>query len=260
MHKYISICLILFMVSVSIAQVKTELITYSDGDVELEGYLAYDKLLKSVRGGVLIVHNTNGRDKFIQERAEELAKIGYIVFAADMYGKGVVPKDEDEQEELTSQFFGEDRQLMRQRVLKGLEVLAKQPKVDEARLAAIGYGFGGTAVLELARSGANITAAINFFGSLSTPNPEEAQNIKGAVMVLLGSEDPVISKEEIKTFRDEMQNANADWQINLYGGAYHGFTRYSLGFDPGSSGKAYNYNADKRSWESVKSLLREKLK
>ena len=259
MKKIISIFLITLLVSFGSAQVKTELITYQDGEVELEGYLAYDKLLKSVRGGVLIAHNANGRDKFIQERADELAKIGYVVFAIDMFGKGVSSKDEDEEEDLTSQFLGEDRQLMRERALKGLEILTQQTKVDATRLAAIGYGFGGTTVLELARSGANITATINFFGALSTPTPEDAKNIKGAVLVHIGSEDPIVSKEEVETFRAEMQNANADWQINVYGGAYHGFTRYSHGFDP-TSGKAYNYNADKRSWEAVKSLLREKLK
>jgi dienelactone hydrolase len=259
MKKIISLFLITLFVSVGSAQIKTELITYQDGEVELEGYLAYDKLLKSVRGGVIIVHNANGRDEFIQERADELAKIGYVVFAVDMFGKGVSPKDEDEQEVLTSEFLGEDRLLMRQRVSKGLEILTQQSKVDVNRLAAIGYGFGGTTVLELARSGANITAAISFFGSLSTPTPEDAKNIKGAVLIHLGSEDPIISKEEIASFRTEMQDANVDWQINLYGGTYHGFTRYSLGFDT-SSGKAYNYNADKRSWEAVKSLLHEKLK
>jgi dienelactone hydrolase len=259
MKKYISVFLIILLVSISSAQVKTELITYKDGDVELEGYLAYDKLLKSVRGGVLLVHNTNGRDEFIQERADELAKIGYVVFAVDMYGKGIIPKDEDEQEELTSKFFGENRQLMRERARKGLEILSQQNKVDETRVAAIGYGFGGTTVLELARSGATITAAINFFGALSTPTPDDARNIKGAVLVLLGSEDPFIPPEEIEAFRTEMQNANADWHMNLFGGAYHEFTLYSLGFDT-ASGKAYNYNADKRSWEAVKSLLREKLK
>jgi dienelactone hydrolase len=259
MKKYILIFLILFFVSLSYGQVKTELITYTDDDVELEGYLAYDKLLKSIRGGVLIVPNVHGRDKFIQERADELAKIGYVVFVADMYGKGLTPKDEEDHEELTTPFLGEDRQLMRQRVLKGLEILANQPKVDQTRLAALGYGFGGTTVLELARSGASIKAAINFFGPLSTPVPDDAKNIKGAVMVLLGSEDPVIPEDEIESFRTEMQKANTDWQLNIYGGAYHGFTRYSLGFDP-VAGKAYNYNADKRSWEAVKSLLREKLK
>ncbi|MEE9117694.1 MAG: dienelactone hydrolase family protein, partial [Calditrichia bacterium] len=188
MKKYISIFLIILLFSLSSAQVKNELITYKDGDVELEGYLAYDKILKSVRGGVLLVHNANGRDEFIQERAEELAKIGYVVFALDMYGKGIVAKDEDEEQELTAKFLGEDRQLMRERARKGLEILSQQNKVDQNRLAAVGYGFGGTTVLELARSGANITAAINFFGALSTPTPEDAKNIKGAVMILLGSE------------------------------------------------------------------------
>ena len=259
MMKYISLFLILILFSISSAQVKTELITYRDGDVELEGYLAYDKMLKSVRGGVLLVHNTNGRDKFIQERADELAKIGYVVFALDLYGKGVIPKDEEEEQELTAQFLGETRQKLRERTRLGLGILSQQSKVDANRLVAIGYGFGGMAVLELARSGEPFSAAINFFGALSTPTPEDASNIKGAVLILLGSEDPLIPQNEIEAFRTEMQNSNADWQMNIYGGAYHGFTRYELGFEP-SSGKAYNYNADKRSWEAVKSLLHDKLK
>ena len=102
MKTYISVFLIIVLFSLCKAQVKTELITYIDGDVELEGYLAYDKILKSVRGGVLLVHNANGRDEFIQERAGELAKIGYVVFAVDMFGKGIVPKDEEEEKELTA--------------------------------------------------------------------------------------------------------------------------------------------------------------
>ena len=259
MKIYIAIFLIVILFSLSSAQVKSDIITYKDGDVELEGYLAYDKILKSVRGGVLLVHNANGRDKFIQERADELAKIGYVVFALDLYGKGIAPKDEEEEQELTARFLGEDRQLIRERARLGLEILSQQSKVDPNRLAAIGYGFGGMTVLELARSGESITAAINFFGALSTPTPEDASNIKGAVLILLGSEDPLIPRDEIEAFRTEMQNSNVDWQMNIYGGAYHGFTRYELGFDP-SSGKAYNYNADKRSWEAVKSLLHEKLK
>ena len=259
MKTYISVFLIFVSFSLCDAQVKTELITYKDGEVELEGYLAYDKILKSVRGGVLLVHNSNGRNEFIQERAEELAKIGYVVFALDMFGKGIVPKDKEEEKELTTQFLGEDRQLLRERARMGLEILSQQNKVDENRMAAVGYGFGGMTVLELARSGVTITAAINFFGGLATPTPEDANNIKGTVLILLGSEDPVIPEEEIEAFRTEMQNANVDWQLNLYGGAYHGFTSYELGFD-NSSGEAYNYNADKRSWEAVKSLLHEKLK
>lgn len=259
MKTTISIFLILLLISLCSAQVKSELITYKDGDLELEGYLAYDKILKSVRGGVLIVHNANGRNKFIQERADELAKIGYVAFALDLFGKGVVPKDEEEEEELTAQFLGENRQLLRERARVGLDILSQQSKVDINRLAAIGYGFGGMTVLELARSGEPFTAAINYFGALSTPTPEDAGNIKGAVLVLLGSEDPLVPKDEIEAFRSEMQNSNVDWQMNIYGGAYHGFTRYEFGFDP-SSGKAYNYNADKRSWEAVKSLLHEKLK
>jgi len=259
MKKYICVILIIILFSLSNAQIKGELITYQDGDVELEGYLTYDKILKSVRGGVLLVHNTKGLDEFIQERADELAKLGYVVFAPDMFGKGRVPKNEEEEQELTSQFLGEDRQLLRERAGRGLEILTQQNKVDKNRMAAVGYGFGGMTVLELARAGANIRAAINFFGSLNTPSPDDARNIKGAILIHLGSEDPVVPQGEIEAFRTEMKNANVDWQMNIYGGAFHGFTDYELGFDT-SSGEAYNYNADKRSWETVKSLLREKLK
>ena len=115
MIKYISIFFLIVFISQSGAQVKSELITYKDGDVELEGYLAYDRILKSVRGGVLLVHNANGRDKFIEERADELAETGYVVFALDMFGKGIHPESEEDQIEQASQFLGEDRNLMRER-------------------------------------------------------------------------------------------------------------------------------------------------
>jgi dienelactone hydrolase len=259
MRKYLHYFLILFLISAVHSQVKTERISYKDGEVELEGHLAYDKLLKSVRGGVLLVHNFFGHDEFIRKQAEELAQLGYVVFALDMYGKGILAKDIDEANDLVSPFIGEDRQLMRNRAIGGLEVLKEHSKVDPTRIVAIGYGFGGTTVLELARSGAPVAGVISFYGRLNTPTPEDAINIKGAVMVLLGADDPFITREEIDGFESEMRQANVDWLIIRFGNAVHGFTHYDLGFDT-SEGQAYNYNADKRSWEFVKSLLREKLR
>jgi dienelactone hydrolase len=259
MKRFVLIILTFLFASAIQAQPKKEAVSYSDGDFELEGLFVYDKLLKSKRGGVLLVHDVNGRDEFINKKAEELADIGYVVFVADMYGKGILPKDDAEAEDLSEPFLGEDRQLMRSRAKAGLDILANHKKVDVRRLAAIGYGFGGQTVLELARSGENLTAVISFYGNLSTPAPQDANNIKGSILVLNGSDDPKISKEEVIAFQNEMRDANVDWHMTIYGGAVHGFTTYSLGFDT-ASGKAYNYNADKRSWEAVKSLFREKLK
>ena len=259
MKRFLHFFLILFLISSVQSQVKTERISYQDEDVELEGHLAYDRLLKSVRGGVLLVHNVLGHDEFIRMQAEELAKLGYVAFALDMYGKGVLAKDDDEANDLSEPFLGEDRQLMRNRAILGLEILKEQKKVDPNRIVAIGYGFGGTTVLELARSGAPVTGVLCFYGRLNTPVPQDAMNIKGTVMVMLGADDPFISREEIDGFESEMRQANVDWLLVRFGSAVHGFTHYDLGFDT-SEGQAYNYNADKRSWEFVKALLREKLK
>lgn len=259
MKRYILLLLVFMITSILQADVKTDSITYNDGDLELQGYFAHDQLLKAKRGGVLLIHDKNGHDAFIRERADELASLGYVVFALDMFGKGKLAKDASEANDLVAPFLGEDRQLMRHRANLGFEILSQHKKVDPTRLAAVGYGFGGITVLELVRSGQNILAAANFYGNLSTPTPEDARNIKGSVLILQGSEDKMVSQDEIAAFRLEMKEANVDWQMNIYGGALSGFSVYDYGFDT-SEGEAYNYNADKRSWEALKVILREKLK
>lgn len=260
MVKFIqTIFIVLLAAYVLLAEVKTDTISYNDGDVTLEGSVTYDQLLKSRRGGVLLIHDRQGHDTFIHKRAEALADLGYVVFALDMYGKGVSAKNADEAEDLVEPFFGEDRQLMRQRAQAGYEVLASQKRVDPARIVVVGYGFGGTAALELARSGLNLLGVVDFYGDLSTPTPEDAQNIKGAVLLLFGADDPNVSTEKLDQFKEEMRLGRVDWQIYYYGGTVAGFADYALGFEI-NEGRAYNYNADKRSWEAVKSLLLEKLK
>jgi dienelactone hydrolase len=259
MKRYVLFIFVFMITSILQADVKTDSITYNDGDLELQGYIAHDQLLKAKRGGVLLIHDQNGHNAFIRERADELASLGYVVFALDMFGKGKLAKDASEASDLVAPFLGENRQLMRHRANLGFEILSQHNKVDPTRLAAVGYGFGGMTVLELVRSGQNIVAAVNFYGNLSTPTPEDAQNIKGSVLILRGSEDQIVSQDEIVAFRQEMKEANVDWQMNIYGGAFYGFSVYDHGFDT-SEGKAYNYNADKRSWEALKIILREKLK
>ena len=255
------IIMISFFVLTSIiqAQVKTEPILYQDGDVELEGFLAYDKLLKSKRGGVLIIHDKYGLNDFTKKRAEELAKLVYIAFALDLFGKDITINEQTDIDELLEPFFDENQALIPQRAQLGLGNLADHSKVDASRIAVIGYGFGGTVAMELARSGANLSATVNYFGKLTPLKTETNQKIKCPILILIGSDDPKIPREDLESFKVEMNSENNDWQINTYGGAVHGFTYYELGFEP-SSGEAYNYNADKRSWEAVKILLLETLK
>jgi dienelactone hydrolase len=184
-----------------------------------------------------------------------LAELGYIAFALDMYGKGVYAKDHDEAGKLSG-VYRSDRKLMRERAKAGLEILKRHPMTDQSRMAAIGYCFGGTTVLELARSGEDLRGVVSFHGGLSNPKPEDAKNIKGRVLVLHGANDKFISSDEVSAFQEEMRNADVDWQMIFYGGAVHSFTVPEAGNDP-SKGMAYNEKADKRSWEEMKRFFNE---
>ncbi len=237
------------------AAIHTEAVEYKHGGAELEGYLSYDDALSDKRPGVLVVHDWTGLRDEPKKRADELAKMGYTVFAVDMYGKGVRPTDPKDAGAQAS-IYKNDRALMRARVKAGLDELLKQPNVDASKIAAIGYCFGGTTVLELARSGADVKGVVTFHGGLGTPAPEDAKNIKGKVLVLHGADDPYSPKDEVLAFEDEMRKAGIDYQVHLYGGAVHSFTIREAGSD-NSRGAAYNAAADKRSWEAMKQFFAE---
>ena len=194
-------------------------------------------------------------NNFIKGRTEELAKLGYIAFAIDMYGKGVSTKDPKRAGELSG-IFTKDRKSMRSRAAVGLEVLKKHPLADAVHIAAIGYCFGGTTVLELARSGANIAGVVSFHGGLDTPNPDDAKNIKGSVLVLHGADDPFQPREKVEAFQDEMKKAGIDWEMNLYGNAEHSFTNPEAD-TYGIKGVAYNEKAARRSWQAMEDFFRE---
>lgn len=237
------------------AGLRTEVIEYKHGDTVLEGYLAYDDAIQGKRPGVIVVHEWMGHNPYVRMRAEQLAKMGYIGFAIDMYGKGVRAKDSKEAASLAG-IYRADRALMRMRANAGLEVLKKHPLTDVKRVAAIGYCFGGGTVLELARSGAEVTGVVSFHGDLETPNPSDAKNIKGKVLVLHGGDDPFVKDDQVVKFEEEMRKAGVDWQIVIYGGAVHSFTNPEAGNDP-SRGSAYNEKADRRSWEAMKDFFSE---
>jgi dienelactone hydrolase len=239
----------------AMAAVRTQVVEYKHGEAVLEGYLAYDDSLEGKRPGVLVVHEWKGLNSYAKGRAEKLAQLGYVAFAADMYGKGIRAKDHEEAGKLSG-IYRNDRQLMRGRIRAALDLLRANPRVDTKRIAAIGYCFGGTTVLELARSGADIAGVVSFHGGLSTPAAEDAKNIKCKVLVCHGANDPFIPAEEIRAFQDEMRAGGADWQMISYGGAVHSFTVPEAGTDP-SAGMAYNESADRRSWEAMKQFFAE---
>jgi dienelactone hydrolase len=253
MRYFVALLMVLALASEGAAAVRTELVAYKHGDATLEGYLAWNDAGKGKRPGVLVVHEWWGRNAYVERRARQLAGLGYVAFAVDMYGKGVVTEDPDKAGELSGR-FKKDVALGRERIRKALDVLKENPKVDPKRIAAIGYCFGGTTVLELARSGAPVLGVVSFHGGLATPNPDDARNIKGRVLVLAGGDDPFVPPAQVNAFEDEMRNAKADWELVLYGGAQHSFTnpdvdRYKL------KGAAYDRKADHRSWEAMKAFL-----
>jgi dienelactone hydrolase len=245
-------------VSPARAEMKTEVVEYRHGDVVLEGYLAYDDSFQGKRPGVLVVHEWYGHNPYVRMRAEQLARLGFVAFASDIYGKGVLAKDVKEASGLAGMYLG-DRKLLRARAAAGLDVLRNRPQVDPARLAAIGYCFGGSTVLELARSGADLKSVVSFHGLLDTPTPEDARNIKAKVLVLHGGDDPFVPMKEVEAFQEEMRKGGVDWQFVTYGGAVHRFTNPEAGSD-NSKGLAYNERADRRSWEAMKIFFAETLK
>ena len=239
------------------AAIHTENVEYKQGDTTLKGYLAYDDSLTGKRPGVLVVHQWLGLTDYEKHRAEMLAQLGYVAFCADIYGKDNRPKDVGEAGALAGNFKS-DRALLRARVNAGLDALRQQPLVDEKNIAAIGYCFGGTTVIELARSGADIAGVVSFHGGLDSPTPADGKNIKCKVLALAGADDPFQKPDDLTAFEEEMRDAKVDWQITFYGGAVHAFTQPNPGFV--NAGAKYNEKADKRSWQAMKDFFAETFK
>jgi dienelactone hydrolase len=246
-----------FFTSGANAALVKKMVDYGDGATKLEGYLVYDDAVKGARPGVLVVHNWMGLTDETKSKADAIAGLGYIAFAADIYGQDVHPKDANEAGQFAGKYKG-DRPTLRRRVNAGLTTLEKQKNVDQKRLAAIGYCFGGTTALELGRSGAALKSIATFHAGLDSPKPADGKNIHAKVLVLHGADDPFNKADEVKAFQDEMRNNKVDWQMVEYGGAVHSFTEKAAGND-NSKGAAYNEAADRRSWQAMQDFFKETL-
>lgn len=235
-----------------------ETVIYKDGDTELEGYWAPNACkVDNVPGPVvLIVHQWKGLGDYEKSRADMLANKCYNAFAVDVYGKGIRPvTNELAGQEATK--YKNNPTLARRRMTVALQYAKSRAGVDPEKIAVMGYCFGGTMALELARSGANIKGAVSFHGGLGTKAPVTKPGIiKAALQIHHGAADPLVPPEEVTGFINEMNSAHADWMFSRYAGAVHSFTDKSAGNDP-SDGVAYNAKADRRSWEGLLDFLPE---
>ena len=209
------------------AEIQLQPVEYSHGDANLSGYFAYDDAVAGPRPGILIFHDRAGLTEKAIEDTRIFAAMGYAVFSADMFGKGVLPQSVEEMREQTDAHRA-DRTFMRARALAGLEVLRANPLVDGSKLAAIGYCFGGTVAIELAETGAPLAGIVPVHGSYDGFAPEAARNIQGSVLILHGGEDRPAPLEEVLMFIDDLRAADIVWQMEVYSGAGHGFS------EPGS--------------------------
>jgi dienelactone hydrolase len=205
------------------AGIKSQPIEYKQGDTALRGYLFYDDAVSGKRPGILMAHDRSGLSANTLKDAEMIARLGYVVFAEDIFGKGVVPPTVPEMT-ATITIYNNDRPLMRARALAGLDVLRASPLVDTAKLAVVGYCFGGTVAVETAESGAALVGVVSVHGSFRGFPAEAAKNIKGRVLILHGAEDQVAPVEEVNALIKDLRGAKVPFQLEMYSGAQHAFT------------------------------------
>ncbi len=240
-----------FLMGAASAKVVNQTVDYKDGKTVLEGYLAYDDSIQGKRPGILVVHEWNGLGHYVQSRCEQLARMGYVAFAPDIYGKGVRPETFEACKAESSKFYA-DRKLLRERVNLGLKQLEKNNMVDRTKVAAVGYCFGGATVLELGRSGADIAGIVTFHGGLDNPTPADAKNIKAKVLICQGGADK-FTLPALPGFKKEMDDAKIDYKVVVYDGAVHGFTNPdNKGTVPGLK---YDAKADEASWNEMKKFF-----
>lgn len=246
------------LMGTSHAEIKKESVEYKLKGQTYEGQLVYDDAFSGRRPAVVIIHQWMGITDHEMNSAEKLAQMGYVAFAADIYGKGVRPANTDEAGKFAGSLRGDAQNVKKFREIEkaALDALAKNKIVDSKKIIIMGYCLGGTGALESARAGHKIAGAVSFHGGLSTPNTKDAKKIKVPVLVLHGAVDPLVPQTEVDAFLKEMNDAKVDYQFIAYSDAVHAFTQKGAGNDP-KKGFAYNKRADERSWVAFTQFLNE---
>ena len=257
--KYLSVSVLLMLTGlISVyAHIHAEPVEYADGDTVLKGYLAYDESIEGKRPGVLVVHEWWGHNEYARKRAMMLAELGYTALAVDMYGDGKQAEHPDDAGKFAGQVM-QNIEMGKARFLAAMKLLQEHEATDKNRIAAIGYCFGGGVVLHMARLGVNLDGVVSFHGSLATSKPAQPGAVKAKILVCHGAEDQFITQEQIDEFKEEMQNAKADFQFISYERAMHSFTNP----DADTFGEkfklplAYNADADKKSWADMQKFFK----
>jgi dienelactone hydrolase len=240
------------------AEIVTKSVAYEQGGVKLEGYLAYDAQRTGLRPGVLVVPEWWGLNDYAKDRARQLAKIGYVALAADMYGGGLTTTDPKRAGELAGQFYG--KPLMAERAQAALDQLLKTGLVDESRVAAIGFCFGGAVCQTLAYSGARLAGIVSFHGSLVPASPEAGSRNRARFLICHGALDPFSTPEEIAAFKKSLDDGKFDYQFITYSAAKHAFTNPAadaIAAATGLNGIGYNEPAARRSWQQMRLFFDE---
>lgn len=245
-------CTLMFALS-SQAKITTESVTYKYGDTTLKGFLAYDDSIEGKRPGVLVVHEWWGLNDYAKMRAKELAKMGYVAFACDMYGNGKVVEHPQDAGKMAGE-VRMNKDVWVGRAKAGLEILKKNPNVDDSKLAAIGYCFGGSTALMLAYSGADIDAVSTFHAALPTATPEQAKAIKAKLLINHGAADPFVPAEAVEMFKGALDKANVEYDFEAYPDTVHSFT-VKAADSHNIDGMAYNKAADEQSWAKMQALF-----
>ncbi len=240
------------------AEIKGKEVTYSEGGVTMKGYIAWDDKVKGKRPGVLVVHEWWGHNDYVRSRAKMLAEIGYTALAVDMYGEGKTASHPDD----AGKFAGEVRKnlpLAKARFEAAMKALKADPTVDPAKIAALGYCFGGTIVLEMARAGVPLLGVASYHGALATETPAQPGKVKARVAVFTGAEDPMIPPAQVEAFKQEMDKAQVNYKVVSYPGVKHSFTNPAAN-ELGQKFNlplAYNAEADKDSWTQTQAFLKD---
>jgi dienelactone hydrolase len=227
---------------------------YWDDDVLLEAFFAFDHSVSGRRPAVLINHTWAGRDDFVAEKAKKLAALGYVGFAVDMYGKGVLGSSAEENAKLMQPFM-DNRQMLQKRMHAALYAVKLMPWVDDSKIAAMGFCFGGLCSLDLARTGADLKGVVSFHGLLGAPGNTQGNAMKAKVLAFHGHDDPMVPVEQVLAFEQEMTEAGVDWQLHTFGNTMHAFTN-PVANNP-DFGTVYQPDADRRSWLAMENFLTE---